>query len=131
MFSRFNRPSFKGLVCSSPSPVARQLKSMVDINNLIARVTRGDSTAIKSGAFYCDVSELPDCLQGILNKELVAREAFTNLPCEVQRRYTSYEAYLNALTSDDERDFLTKHGIFKEPAVEPAPVKVEVVNTEK
>lgn len=128
MFSRSNRPAFKGLVCASPSPVARHLKKMADINNLIARVARGDSTAIKAGAFFSDVSQLPEDLQGLLNKELVAREAFESLPADVQHRYTSYEAYLNALVSPDEREFLTKHGIFKEPAEEPSPVKVEVVN---
>ena len=130
MFCRSNRPTFKGLVCSSPSPVARHLKKMSDINNLIARVARGDNTAIKAGAFFGDVSALPDDLQGMLNMELVAREAFLSLPSEVQHRYTSYEAYINALYSDDERDFLIKHGILKQPEAEPSPVKVQVVNNE-
>lgn len=126
MFKR-NVKACKGVEFSAPSLAARHLKKMADVNNLIARAVRGDSSAFRPGGWYGDISDLPDTLQSILDKQLAARDYYHSLPVEIQSRFTSYEAFLNALPDEQYRDFFVQHGIFHVPS-SPSPVKVEVIN---
>lgn len=118
----------KGLVCSSPSKVANHLGKMCNVNNMVARLIKGDSSVTRSGGFFGDISDLPDGLSAILNKANASREAFDRLPYEVRSRFTSYDAFLGALSKPEEKAFFQKVGIFKPDIAPESPVKVEVVN---
>lgn len=118
----------KGLVCSSPCKVAKHLVKMCNINNMVARLLKGDSSVTRAGGFYGDISDLPDGLSGMLNKANASRLAFDTLPYDVRSRFTSYEAFLSALTNPEEKSYFQKVGIFKPDVAPEVPVKVEVVN---
>lgn len=102
-------------------------KDYQDINNIISRVMRGDSSAIRRGAVHADISEMPDNLQDALNQQIDAAYAYDALPDEVKAKYPTAEAFYAACNDPSQKEELTKLGLVDSPVPE-KPVKVEITN---
>lgn len=115
-----------GLVFHQPTKCQQHLSKMCDINNMIARVVAGDTSVLRHGN-YADVSQMPDDVQSMLNLANRAREAYEALPADVRAVYPSSEVFLAALVNPDEKERLTRLGVFDAPEPPPAPVAVKVI----
>lgn len=109
-----------------PTKCQVHLAKMQNINNMIARVTAGDMSAIRRGSFM-DVSDVPDNLQEILNVQVRAMESYNALPDAVRRRWASPAAFLAALDDPETKKEFVKLGLAFERMPE-GPIEVKVIN---
>lgn len=98
-----------------------------DINNIISRVMRGDSSVIRHGAVHADVSEMPDTLQDALNQQKEAAYAYDALPDAVKAKYPTAEAFYAACQDPSKKEELSKLGLLNVPE-DTKPVEVKIVN---
>lgn len=112
------------LTFERPSLCQKHLGKFTDVNYMIQRAISGDTSVFRH-SFSADVSEVPDDMQSLLNAACRGKEAFDSLPDEVRAFYPTVDAFLSALSNPDEKERLTKLGIFKAPeVVEPVSVRV-------
>lgn len=125
----FSRPVHRKVLArpSGASKTEVHWKDYQDINNIIARVMRGDSSAIRRGAVHADVSEMPDTLQDALNQQKEAAYAYDALPDAVKAKYPTAEAFYAACQDPSQKEELAKLGLLNVPEDE-KPVKVEIAN---
>lgn len=104
-------------------------KDRQDVNSIVARCLRGDTSGLKQCGFtYADVSEFPNTLQELLNKQISASHAFDQLPVEAREYYGTPSRFVAAVGNEDEKANFKKFGLLKDAVPEPRPVKVEVIN---
>lgn len=125
----FRRPNAIKVLArpSGASKTETHWKDYQNINNIIARVIRGDSSCIRRGAVHADISEMPDTLQDALNAQHEAAYAYDALPASVKAEYPTAEAFYAACHDPSQKDKLVSLGVADSPTVE-SPVKVEVIN---
>ena len=100
-----------------------------DINRLFNRLVGGDISVIKRGAVYADISEMPNTLQAVMNKQIDCRRAYEALPDNVRARYKTAEEFYRAVNDENSRSTFKELGLIVEPKpIEP--VKVEVINSQ-
>lgn len=104
-------------------------KERQDVNSIVARCLRGDTSGLKTCGFqYADISDMPKTLQEFMNRNISANAAFDSLPIEAREHYLTPTRFIQALSDENEIANFRKFGLLKEEVKEPTPVKVEVVN---
>ena len=97
-------------------------KESADINNIIRRVTRGDTSVINAAGIYGDFTGRSTSLIDAMNIQLRAEKAWASLPAEIRKEYDNdVQKYLADFGTEH---FWKLHGI--EPNKEVEPIKEEV-----
>lgn len=123
MYTSLNPPVDEPIDFSgSPSLCQSQFKEQQDINNMIARLARGDTSVLKQTGFYYDISNIPDNLQDALSMQLRARDIWHyEGNADIRQRFVSPENLIDFLADERNRDEAVKLGLIKEV---PLPVNV-------
>lgn len=112
-----------------PSLTEQKWKDRQDVNSIVARCLRGDTSGLKTCGFqFADVSDMPKTLQEMLNRHMDLTSAFDSLPTDAREHYGTPSRFLKALSDENEVANFRKFGLLKEAPSEPTPVKVEVIN---
>lgn len=127
MFKR-NRKRVR-FVTFGKSETEQKWKDRQDVNSIVERCLRGDTSGLKTCGFqFADISDVPKTLQEMLNYRMSASSAFDSLPAEAREHYGTPSRFLKALSDENEVANFKKFGLLKEAVSEPSPVKVEVIN---
>lgn len=98
-------------------------KAYTDIHYIMNRLQQGDTSVLREGAFYGDMTKAPKSLADALNIMINAEDRFNELPLEVRNKFNnSYLAWLSSAGSDE---WLTNMNIDKEPVIEKVEDKVD------
>lgn len=114
-------------------PTQQQFKDSCDINIIMSKVQAGQELPEPSAFMsYEDVSNVPDLMTS-KNLIIKAMNNFLTMPIEVRKRYEhNPELFINALVDPEEKEFLTKHGIFEAPKEVPVDYQKQMAeNIEK
>lgn len=98
-----------------------------DVNNIVARCLRGDTSDLRNDGLYQDISELPEDLHGLLQVASRRDAIYDALPDAVREKYRTPADFVNACHDPKERENLKALGLVKTPEQE-IPIKVEVTN---
>lgn len=121
-----------GLACPEDDDKAVQsAKDDADINVIVRRFGVTGSMAVPNlQPFYGDFSEVED-YHTALNRVLEADAAFMQLDAQVRKRFDNDPGKLMEFLDDPNNyDEAEKLGLLKPKPIDPAPMKVEVVNKE-
>lgn len=102
------------------SLTAQEYKDDSDINVILKRYAAGDSSVVRSGGVFADVSQLGDFTTHL---EVVRRatEDFAALPADLRARFGNDPAALFAFLSDSSHDDeAVKLGLKVRPVIEPS-----------
>lgn len=122
---KYNNPG--GLSFDGQSTCTQQhLAKMTDVNAMLERALRGDTSVFRRGMPIVDATTVPSELQEVLNGQIKARNAYYALPPAVREAYPTPEAFFNACHDKTQIEKLRELGLVEKPA-EDAPVRVEVV----
>lgn len=114
---------------TGPSLTEQKWKDRQDVNSIVARCLRGDSSGLKTCGFqFADVSDMPKTLQEMLNRSRDLNAAFDTLPSEAREHYGTPSRFLKALSDENEVANFRKFGLLKPEPTEPEPIKVQVTN---
>lgn len=127
MFKRIVEVRNTSLRFEGKSLTEQHHKRDCDINRLFNRLVGGDTTVLKTGGVYADITEMPSSLQMVLNHQIDGRRAYESLPDSVRSRFTTAESFYAAVMDNNSRKTFEELGLIKVPQDPPA-VKVEVVN---
>lgn len=92
-----------------------QFKDQCDLNYLIARLQRGDTSVLKSTGVYYDVSNLPTDLQSALQLQIDASHVWENSPV-LKARFGVVENMLDFLSRSENREEAIKLGLISAPS---------------
>lgn len=103
-----------------------------NINNILKKVQPGQEFEPDPNIVFADVSNIPD-LMNMQNQVIKAMDGFATLPIQVRKKYNHNPSeFLQALQDPEEKEFLTKYGVFQKPAEEkPDYLKQIAENTAK
>lgn len=113
-----------------PSLTRQEFAEECDINTIMERYeASGAITHVNtSNPVYMDVTELPD-LRGAMDAMREASLAFYSLPAKVRREFDNDpQAFVDFAQAPENLEQMRTWGLAPEAAVEPPPVRVEVIS---
>lgn len=114
---------------SGVSLTEQKWRDRQDVNSIVARCLRGDTSGLKTCGFnYADISSTPDTLQEFLNSRIQAERYYDSLPSEAKKRWKTPSDFVEACSNETEREYFERFGLLKAKEVDDSPVKVQVVN---
>lgn len=119
-FTIFNPPPRFASPSGGTSLTAQEYKDESDINVIMKRYTAGDSSVVRMGGVFADVSELGDFSSHL---EVVRRatEDFAALPADIRARFGNDPAALVAFLADSSHDDeAVKLGLKVRPVIQPS-----------
>lgn len=128
-FTQKNPPPKAGLSFDDEeSAVQPQFKDSCDINQMIARLARGDLSVLKSTGVYYDITNIPTDLQSSLNLQIQVRDFWNADENDaLRKRFVVPENLIDFLSDSKNREEAIQLGILPAPVAD-APVEVKVVN---
>lgn len=95
-----------------------QFKNQCDLNLLIARLQRGDTSMLKHTGVYYDTTNIPSDLQSALQVQINARDIWSASE-DVRARFGTVENLLDFLSFSDNREEAIKLGLIQAPVNAP------------
>jgi hypothetical protein len=131
MFTRLASKSRKtALHFEGQSRAETHLARQCDVNYLYNRLVGGDTSVLKTGGVYADISEMPDTLQGVLNTQISGRRAYEALPDSVRARYRTAEEFYSAAMNPSNREEFEALGILQKSTPVDTPTTVSSEKTQ-
>lgn len=96
---------FRPVLKCGPSRTKQSFRDECDINKIVSRIREGGFTPMTytalRGAWYGDVSKMPDSFQGAQEVILRVKATFSSLPSDVRERFMNdparFVAFVEAL----------------------------------
>lgn len=123
-YTQYNPPKVGGTVYDEKECVTQpQFANDCDLNIILARLQRGDTSMLKSTGVYYDISNAPEDLQSALHVLRRGHYVWNAQGEDFHKRFGTIESFFDFIGNDANRDEAVKLGIIPSsvPSVEPTP----------